>query len=135
MSSDEQNEYWKLVNEAMASRGFTNKKEYIYQQYQSIRLDAELQEVNEDLAFEEFFAKRKTYLDSLTESERNQFYEVRDSRLNSVEREWAQQSEVMQVLWNWTSRSTIERTLETGKEILFSAKTLKSEKDLKKLTH
>ena len=133
LSSDEQNEYWKLVNEAMASRGFTNKKEYIYQQYQSIRLDAELQEVNEDLAFEEFFAKRKTYLDSLTESERNQFYEVRDSRLNSVEREWAQQSEVMQVLWNWTSRSTIERTLETGKEILFSAKTLKSEKDLKEI--
>jgi hypothetical protein len=133
LSDEEQNEYWKMVNEAMASRGFTNKKEYIYQQYQSIRVNTELMNINEDLAFEEFFAKRKTYLDSLTESERNQFYEVRDARLNRVEREWAQESDAMQILWDWTSRGTIERTLETGKEMWFSAKTLKSEEDLKEV--
>tara|TARA_R100000008_G_scaffold21812_1_gene11525 strand:+ start:4383 stop:10940 length:6558 start_codon:yes stop_codon:yes gene_type:complete len=133
LTDEQQKEYWQRVNDAMASRGYTNKKEYIYQQYQSIKINSELQEINEDLAFEEFFAKRKSYLDSLTESELKDFKEMRDARLNKVEREWIKESEEIQVLWDWTSRSTIEKALETGKELEFSTKTLKSEKDLKEI--
>ena len=134
LTDEQQSEYWQRINDAMASRGFTNKSEYIYQQYQAIRIDTDLLDINEDLAFEKFFKQRSSYLDSLSESEVKQFNEKRDSRMNEVEREWTKESEVMQVLWDWTSRATIEKTLDTGKEVLWSAATLKSKKDLKGIT-
>jgi len=129
LTQEEQNEYWNRVNEAMKARGLTDPAEYLYQQYMSIRVDEEMMSINEDLAFEEFFAKRDSFLSSLTPEEKESVITKRNSRINKVRSEYERDRDKLSILWDWTSRTSITTALETGQEKAFDSN-VKSEKDL-----
>ena len=130
LSQEEQNEYWTRVNEAMKARGLTDPAEYLYQQYMGIRVDTDVMAINEDLAFEEFFAKRKSFLNSLTPEERKSVMLKRNSRISKIRQEYERDRDKLSILWDWTSRTSIITALETGREKSFNLN-IKSEKDLK----